>query len=399
MIDFTNLKSLTIPEGPVARLLWGDKVVWQKQKKLPAGYILLEYIETTDAQYIDTGFVPNNNSRVVADFVSNTDTTYNDILGCRSSTSSRGFAFSTTSTKWRFGYGSTVETSVAWDTKRHTVDINKNVLSLDGTVIHTAQATEFACLYSMYLGAINGSNKTYLGQTRFYSCKIYDNGTLVRDLLPCINPDGEIGMYDVRNGVFYANAGTDVFLYGHQLVEAFVEYIDSDDHVYIDTGFKANQDSRVVMDFKSIASGDVFGGRNTQSNRAFGVFLSSGNYKHSYGNATVTAKAYDGGRLVIDMDKNVFREDGAVAYTAEEQTFQCSQPLYLSATKTSSTVYYGHMRIYSCQVYDNGTLIRDFIPCKSKSGAYCMYDKVSNQVYESGGDGSFAGPVVETAEE
>ena len=104
MIDFTNLKSLMIPEGPVARLLWGRNVVWQKQKKLPAGYILLEYIETTDAQYIDTGFVPNNNSRVVADFVSTTDTTYNDILGCRNTTSSRGFAFSTTTTKWRFQF-------------------------------------------------------------------------------------------------------------------------------------------------------------------------------------------------------------------------------------------------------------------------------------------------------
>ena len=396
MIDFTNLKSLTIPEGPVARLLWGDKVVWQKQKKLPAGYILLEYIETTDAQYIDTGFVPNNNSRVVADFVSTAESGYNDVLGCRNTTSSRGFAFSTTTTKWRFGYGRTVETSAPWDTDRHIVDMNKNVLSLDGTVIHTAETTEFTCPYSLCLGAIQGSSM-YLGQTRFYSCKIYDNDTLVRDFVPCINPDGEVGMYDVLNGVFYANAGTGVFLYGHPLVEAFVEYIDSDDHVYIDTGFKANQNSRVVMDFKSIASGDVFGGRNTQSNRAFGVFLSSGNYKHSYGNATVTAKAYDGGRHVIDMDKNVFREDGVVAYTAAEQTFQCTQPLYLSATKTNSTVYYGEMRIYSCQVYDNGTLIRDFVPCKSKSGAYCMYDKVSGQVYESGGEGSFSGPAVETA--
>ena len=204
-------------------------------------------------------------------------------------------------------------------------------------------------------------------------------------------------MYDVRNGVFYGNAGTDTFVYGHPLVETFVEYIQSDDHVFIDTGFKANQDSRVVMDFIAIRSGDLFGGRNTQSSRAFGVFTSSGIYKHSYGTTTTTVKDYDGGRHIIDMDKNVLKEDGVVIYTAEAQRFQCSHQLYLSATKTASTVYYGETRIYSCQIYDNGVLIRDYVPCKSKSGAYCMYDKVSNQVYESGGEGSFSGPAVEAA--
>jgi hypothetical protein len=211
-MNFATVKSLTIPEGAVSRVLIGGKEVWKKSP-LPTGFTLLEYIETDDAQYIDTGFIPNNNSRVVADFISTLDDDYNDVLGCRSTTSSRGFAFSTTGTKWRFGYGKTVETSTPWDTERHLLDMDKNVRSLDGEAIHTADVTEFTCAYSLALGAIK-SSKMYLGDTGFYSCQIYDNGTLVRDLIPCKNKEGEAGMYDKVNKVFYGNAGTGTFITG-----------------------------------------------------------------------------------------------------------------------------------------------------------------------------------------
>ena len=44
-----------------------------------------------------------------------------------------------------------------------------------------------------------------------YSCQIYDNGTLVRDFVPCINGSGEVGLYDLVGKQFYGNAGTGVF--------------------------------------------------------------------------------------------------------------------------------------------------------------------------------------------
>lgn len=212
MINLSLVKSITIPEGVVSRILSGSAVLWEKND-LPSGYRKLEYIETADAQYIDTGFIPDNNSRLIADLVSMLDDGYNDIFGCRNTTSSRGFAFSTTTTKWRFGHGATVETSVPWDTARHIVEIDKNVLSLDGNVIHTATETEFTCAYSLTLGAIK-SSKVYLGHTRFYSCKIYDNGAIVRDLVPCVNPSGVAGMYDKVGKVFYENAGAGEFITG-----------------------------------------------------------------------------------------------------------------------------------------------------------------------------------------
>lgn len=46
---------------------------------------------------------------------------------------------------------------------------------------------------------------------RVYWFKIYDNGTLARDFVPCIKDDGEVGLYDLVRKQFYGNAGTGVF--------------------------------------------------------------------------------------------------------------------------------------------------------------------------------------------
>ena len=92
------------------------------------------------------------------------------------------------------------------------MDMNANVCSLDGEVLHTFDAVTFTCPYTMRLGAVYGAGKYYWGSVRIYSCQIYDDGVLVRDLVPCINADGQIGMWDKVNGVFYGNAGTGEFI-------------------------------------------------------------------------------------------------------------------------------------------------------------------------------------------
>ena len=53
---------------------------------------------------------------------------------------------------------------------------------------------------------------------KLYSFKIYNNGTLVRDFVPCYSVyDGENGLLDIVNSVFYENAGTGEFLRGEEV--------------------------------------------------------------------------------------------------------------------------------------------------------------------------------------
>lgn len=49
MMKFRNTKALNIPEGNAVRISVDDKTIWKK-KTLPAGYTLLEYIESTGEQ-------------------------------------------------------------------------------------------------------------------------------------------------------------------------------------------------------------------------------------------------------------------------------------------------------------------------------------------------------------
>ena len=175
-------------------------------------YTQIEYIQTSGTQYIDTGVVPSPNSRVICDFQATDKDSENHIFGSRSSSTSRCFAFSIRGTgTWRFGYGSGYTGSTVADTNRHIVDVNKNVCSLDGSVLYTREYEEFTGAYTIYVGAVKASS-IYEGRAKIYSCQIYDNDTLVRDYVPCINADGEIGMWDKVNNVFYGNAGTGEFI-------------------------------------------------------------------------------------------------------------------------------------------------------------------------------------------
>lgn len=54
--------------------------------------------------------------------------------------------------------------------------------------------------------------------------------------------------------------------------------------------------------------------------------------------------------------------------------------------------YYLKSILYSCKIYDNGTLIRDFIPVKRISDSKCgLWDKVTKVFYPNSGTGTFTG--------
>lgn len=187
-------------------------------RELPEGYTQVEYIESSGTQYIDTGFKPNQDTKVVLK-VQITDTTIatNNLFGARTSTTSNAFTIGTVNTSyWRHGYNSsTTQTSATIDSNVHEIVSDKNIFSIDGVVVNTGMEGAFICPVNACIGRILASNSTvYAGYGRYYLCQIYDDGTLIRDFIPCTNSSGTAGLYDVVNGVFYANAGSGTFTVG-----------------------------------------------------------------------------------------------------------------------------------------------------------------------------------------
>ena len=166
-------------------------------------YEKLEYIEGTGTQYINTGVLPNQG------------TTSAEIeFQMTQVRSGEQWAFGQWySAGWRCG-----GTSGTLDAAR---GFNYSSTNFTDKMIGTSTASTITSPHPMLLFCQqeNGS-PAYLnnGYIRIYRCKIWENGELIRDMVPVkIKEDGRTGMYDLINKVYYANAGTGSFIAGPTL--------------------------------------------------------------------------------------------------------------------------------------------------------------------------------------
>ena len=187
---------------------------------LPSGYTRLEYIESTGTQYIDTGFKPNNNTRVVLDF--EPTAAYSSIVGIfgirdtQYATAANMFIFwNNGANTFRTDYFGTNKTmTVSTLLVRQTVDKDKNLTTI-GSVSASNTKSTGRCSNNLYLFCTNDAGTAkYFAKLKLYSCQIYDNGTLIRDYIPCQTTSGVVGLWDNVNSKFYQNAKTGSFIAG-----------------------------------------------------------------------------------------------------------------------------------------------------------------------------------------
>lgn len=182
---------------------------------LPSGYKKLEYIQSSGTQYIDTGFKPNQNTKIELDVLSAEGTSSNIpyIFGAQDS---NNYFVAT----WVLGYGSGMVTTGInlYDGEFHVVKVENGALYKDGSIIAQDTVSSFSIGVPIFLFAVNSSRQsTGYGACKLRSCKIYDNGTLVRDFIPCKNASGVIGLWDDVNSAFYQNAGSGTFTSGPEI--------------------------------------------------------------------------------------------------------------------------------------------------------------------------------------
>ncbi len=145
--------------------------------------------------YIDTGFVPNQATRVVTAYMrtAGLNTKYPCVYGVEEPR----FSY----IKGRFDYNKSWSFKITdpGDGVFVTIDHEGNYAAVNGKIYGPMyDYAEFTCPGSLYLFNDNGYVKA---ETQFYGkiyyCKIYDNGTLAKDLVPCYRrEDGAIGFYD-----------------------------------------------------------------------------------------------------------------------------------------------------------------------------------------------------------
>lgn len=189
------------------------------QGRLPDGYTELEYIQSTGTQYINTGVQPNQNTRVTATAFLTPSDVGTWLFGARNAASDSTFGFLTYKNAYRSDYNTDQNKTIpAAYSDPFEIDKNKNQTQINGETEATSSVGTFQCNYPLILFANNtGGSISGGGSGKIYQLSIYDNGTMVRMFIPCINPDGEIGLYDAANGQFYGNSGTGVFIAGPEV--------------------------------------------------------------------------------------------------------------------------------------------------------------------------------------
>ncbi len=174
-----------------------------------------------------------------------------------------------------------------------------------------------------------------------------------------------------------------------------LEYIQSTGTQYIDTGISITSGNFQIdadMQFTSIASPQyfgIFGGGYfgiTDNYFAAGgrtISKSADTQRHKFifssiiGTNVLLNLSIDGTNYNISRDVSAGRINLLVVD---------NRGALMGETKA---------KLYSAQIYSNGTLVRDMIPAKNASGVIGMYDTVSGQFFTNAGSGTFtAGPEI-----
>lgn len=428
----------------------GEFIAGPEKVDLPSGYTQLEYIQSSGTQRINTNYNPTQNTRVLTkayfNAISSSTTSY--FFGAATSSKNASYECGSANSKIGIVHNTTESQFTFPSTNPFTIDYNKNVIYFNGSQVGTFSSSTFTSSHTLYIFDTNRNNAAYrpISAITLYSFKIYTNDVLQRDYVPCRNQLNEIGLYDVVNNIFYGNAGSGAFVAGQEVImppiqqdnkitinylgnydvvdiddttikslskdeewifqavaemqvarlpDGYTEltYIQSSGTQYIDTSFKPNQNTRIVADMKledKTSTVVLFGSRASVSSLRYEFLSNSGLFYSPYNTSVGSTMTATLDKIIIDKNKNVTSVNNNTFSTFSPSTFQCNWNLYLFAVNNNGTAtLQAHAKLYSCKIYDNDTLIRNFIPCKNPSGVVGLYDLVNNQFYQNAGTGTF----------
>lgn len=439
--------------------LVGYKIYGNTEEVLPRGYTRVEYLESTGTQYIDIGRKMYNNSEIELCFSFNEMQQNCSIFGSRANSTTNNFEIASVSSSFPiyldFGNYNTSRATynnAVINTKyictiskslRAVYDENRTLLASNTTLISADNATPSN---ARIFDTAGGYSQNKL-KGKVYYCKIWEDGVLIRDMIPCKNSSNVAGLYDTVNGAFYTNAGTGTFNtgsvvskksvgdlvtdtsdinYGKYKIPVLtnshttniylnkplrrvsklpygyteIEHIRSTGTQYIDTGVSAKNTVGFKIDYQSTNIDQIgvqIGARNNNNVRqwindnqnilyiGFGGLIELGT--PSLERRTVSLN-YLNSRVTTDSLTSAQANLSAITDT--------NLNIYIFAANFSNK-YCFTGKLFSAQITDGTTIVRNFIPCKNSSNVVGMYDTVNDVFYTNAGSGSFiAGAEVET---
>lgn len=391
--------------------------------RLPSAYQEVEWVASDGQAYFMSGINPTQNHGFEAKVMYNSfidgNNQRDDRTICVSQDGSgRHWGFNTRNDNsyWQIenlnNTGKTEVPSMTLNTT-YTIEYNTDNLSkcyIDGSHKATMTRNTYALPELPIMAFNNNGSIIFIMIGRLYYYKLYENGTLVRDFVPCYRiADGEIGLYDLVNDVFYTNQGSGTFTCGVPIIYDSryqqVEYIAGGSTSsgaatqWIDTGYIPNTNTDFEIDFSSTRKdGYWFGCSKGFQNNAINLYCYADNTNgYSFGGVWKYnwTGISTGTRTKFSIENHIGKLNGtAVGGTTSGNNYT------LSTSTTITLMCNNHAtlgprdgisgKIYNCRIWDNGTLVRNFIPVyRIADNEIGLLDIVNDVFYTNQGSSVF----------
>lgn len=179
-----------------------------------------------------------------------------------------------------------------------------------------------------------------------------------------------------------------------------LDYIQSDGTQYIDTGYIATPNTRICVDYQFLSLKvqqrvfcNPFGIRLDSYINGNGYFAFA--YQDETGNWISTNVTADTNRHIFDLDgfKKTYKIDDSLIFSTSLSNYTATK------NSTSSLLFFceseknfANARFYGASIYENGELVRNYIPVQRKDDtAIGILDVINNVFYENSGTGKFLG--------
>lgn len=166
-----------------------------------------------------------------------------------------------------------------------------------------------------------------------------------------------------------------------------IQYIDFTGTQYIDTGIVPDGNTTLEIDcillsHPADSARPLYGSRTAQgSSDAYCLwYMSGGNFR-----LDVFDKQFNCSSTYTPVNRHVYRitptgmfSDNNSVVTYSQLSKRGSIPLVIGAVNTNNEFRYGSYRVYSCKIYNDGILVRDYVPYKDDNNRYCFKENVNN---------------------
>ena len=353
-------------------------------------YTRLSYIECTGAQYINTGYVVQEDDAIEMQYTKPVRTTVTEYFFGASDSNGNLWAYVNSNSIYP-RFGSDAQPTLSSTRWKNILTVQRGSVNIDGTT--GTLSLDGMPQVPLYIFARN-NNGTAAGFATIKSTGVTitkTSGEVVMKLRPCKrNVDGAIGMLDVVSGRFCENLGTEPFLYagGARITDGYeiMDYLDFKNDKVFDTGFYSNETTSVEVLFRrtDTASAEyLFGVTSTTDSRFTAYLTSSGYWRHGAAYASITIKDMLLHYGSVTPTKT-FVDNSSKTFTVAAYTSPFTIPVggYKPATGVATADYQGH--IYYFRMWHGDEVVVDYMPCKRLSdGVEGFWDCVTQTFVES----------------